>query len=233
MDDVEEGFARIARHQILERVRSEHDQGHQLLMIRKRLGYPGGLPDGRAAPVASDQIGPAQHRLVEPVRIPDPDLDTILGLIGADARPAIAYIDARKLRRACPQHLLGQILGQPLIGREIEIADQLALQPIVRMGAQERAIFGQPADAGAGRHLLDGPQGLLDPPEMEMLHRPLGQVLPFRDGLRRLVTLDHDHRNTALAQFDGQPHPDGAAAHDQNLRCAIDPAQANILSRPP
>ena len=52
---------------------------------------------------------------------------------------------------------------------------------------------------------------------MHMLHGPLGQVLPFGDGLRLLVPLNNDDRNTALSQFDSQPHADRSATHNEDL----------------
>jgi hypothetical protein len=54
-------------------------------------------------------------------------------------------------------------------------------------------------------------------PEMEMLHGALGQVLALRHRLRRRVALHQEGAHAALAEFDGQPHADRAAADDDNL----------------
>src|SRR6266849_3642169 len=85
------------------------------------------------------------------------------------------------------------------------------------VAAEQRSIGGHAADAVLSR---DGPrraQFPLGSPEVEMLHRPLGQVLALRDRLRIGITLHHDRVDSALPEFDGEPQADGPAANDDDL----------------
>jgi len=50
-----------------------------------------------------------------------------------------------------------------------------------------------------------------------MLHRPLGQVLAFWNGLGLHIPLYHDAAHAALTKIDGQAHADGSSANDHNL----------------
>jgi hypothetical protein len=50
-----------------------------------------------------------------------------------------------------------------------------------------------------------------------MLHRPLGQVLAFGDGLRLNITLNHNASNAALPKVNGHPHTHGPPPHNHNI----------------
>ena len=56
---------------------------------------------------------------------------------------------------------------------------------------------------------------------MEMLHRPLGEVLPFWNGLGRRVALDDNAADSALPELDRQSHADRAASDDDDLRVVL------------
>jgi hypothetical protein len=54
-----------------------------------------------------------------------------------------------------------------------------------------------------------------------MLHRPLGKILPFWNGLRGHVALDDNAADSALPELDRQPHADRAASDDDDLRVVL------------
>jgi hypothetical protein len=50
-----------------------------------------------------------------------------------------------------------------------------------------------------------------------MLHRPLGQVLAFRDWLGLQIPFDDYALNAALPQVDGETHANGAPPNDHDI----------------
>jgi len=75
----------------------------------------------------------------------------------------------------------------------------------------------QPTDAVFHGNGARGTQLLLRPPEVEVLHGPLGQVLALGDGLGLQIALHHYGADAALAQLDGQAHAHGPTADDDHL----------------
>ena len=84
-----------------------------------------------------------------------------------------------------PQHGLRRVLRQPLVVGEIEGPDELALHPVVAYSrrAASRRPSARRCRTRAGLCVRRA-RPFSDAPEMEMLHRPLGQVLALRDRLR-------------------------------------------------
>src|SRR5262249_27688425 len=58
-------------------------------------------------------------------------------------------------------------------------------------------------------------------PEPEVLHRPLGEVLPLRDWLRLQVALDDDAAHAALAELNRKPHADWPTADNDDRRLLL------------
>jgi len=101
------------------------------------------------------------------------------------------------------QRVLGGVLRQPLVVGEVVRPHQLALQPVVGIAAQQRAIGRQPADAVLLRNGPRRPNLPLHAPEVHVLHGALGQVLALGNRLRAHVALDQDAADAALPQLDG------------------------------
>ena len=98
------------------------------------------------------------------------------------------------------------------------------------MRAQQRAISGEAPDPVLGGDGASRAQLLFRAPEVEVLHGALGEVLALGDGLGLRVAFHHDRADAALAQFDGQPHPDGAAADDHDLGILVPGAASLFLA---
>jgi hypothetical protein len=115
------------------------------------------------------------------------------------------------------QHGFGLVLRQPIVVGEIERTHQFALHPIIVIAAQKRAIGGDAADAIVAR---DGPrraQRRLGTPEMEMLQRPLGQVLTLGYRLWAGIAFHKDAADAALSEFDRKAEADRPASDNEHL----------------
>ena len=69
----------------------------------------------------------------------------------------------------------------------------------------------------AGRHDARGAQLVDDAPEVEMLERALGEVLPLGDALRLAAALDQRAGDAAQPEIDRERHADRPAADDDDL----------------
>jgi hypothetical protein len=85
------------------------------------------------------------------------------------------------------------------------------------VAAQQRAIGGHAADAMLTRDRPRRAQRFLSAPEMEMLQRPLGQILALRYRLRADIALHQDAVDVPLAEFDRKTETNGPASNDENL----------------
>ena len=132
--------------------------------------------------------------------------------------PAVQRLHAREFGNPPAQRRFHGVLRQSFVVREIERPDQLALQPVVAVVAQQRAVGRQAADPVFARNRARPTHGLFHAPEMKMLHGPLRQVLALGDRLRGAAALDHDAADAALAELNRQPHAHGSTAGDDDLR---------------
>ena len=217
MQHVEEGLALEMGQQLVQPVGAEHQQGHADFVVRKGLGQPRLFAHQRAGAVAAHHIAGAQA-LQLAIGGGDGHVCArrVLGdLAGGEAKQGRHF---RQLRRPGAQGGLGGVLRQTLVVLKVEGADDDALIPVVMVGAQQRAIGREAANAeihgnGGGRA-----HGLVDSPGVEMLHGALGQVLALGDGLGLLVALHHQAAHAALAKLDGEAHAHGPATHDHHIR---------------
>jgi len=131
--------------------RAEHQQHHQPVVIGQGLSDAGGLARQRAAAVTADHIVCLQHALPIAVALGDRHLHALGVLRDAGSAPAINSLDVRQLTQALPQHGLGGVLRQPFVVGEVIGPHQLALEPVIPVAAQQRAVGRHAADAVVGR----------------------------------------------------------------------------------
>ncbi len=219
MQNAEERLAGMPPlQQPVQSLRAEHQQHHQPVMVRQGLRYARLLAHDGAAAVATHQIVGPQAPLAAARALGDAHADAIIVLAHLRCAPPIQRLDARQLADAPAQDGFRRILWQPLVVREVERAHQLPLHPVVAVGAEQRPIGGEPADAVLARNGPRRAHLLLHPPEVEVLHGALGKVLAARDR-RGLEQALHQHRaHAALPQLDRQPEADRPTADDDDLR---------------
>ena len=68
-----------------------------------------------------------------------------------------------------------------------------------------------------GRQEARSAQLFGDAPEIKMLHRALGQVLPFGNALRLKAALDQGASDAALPQLDRERDADGSSTDNDDL----------------
>ena len=221
MQDVEEGFAGESLQQAMQLMRAEHQEHHQPVMVREGRGDASLLTDGGAAAVAADDIRRGERPASLTLALGDLDPGAVFALANRLGRPAIEAFDRFQLGHATAQHRFGGVLWQAFIVREVERAHQLALQPIVMVAAEQRSIGRHAADAVVAGNGPRCAQLFLAPPEMQVLHGALGQILAFGDRLRLCVALDESAADAALAQLDCEAQSNRTAADDEDLCVAF------------
>src|SRR6185437_3377223 len=180
-----------------------------------------GLPRQRMAAVTAHDIVGAQ-RLPRAVRAFDAHRDAggVLAQIADHA--TVHCLHRRQLRDTGAQHRLGRVLRQALVGGEIIVAHQLTLEPVIAIIAEQLAVGGEAADTVFRRNGPRASQRVLGVPEIEMLHRPLGQVLTLGNGLRLDAALDDDAIDAELAERNREAQTDGTTADNGYLRVHVD-----------
>ena len=218
MQHIVEGLVGKALQQLVQAGRAEHQQHHQPVVIGQGLRNAGGLAHQRAAAVAADHIVCPQHALPIAVALGDRHLHAVGVLRDAGSAPAINCFDVRQLTQALPQHGLGGVLRQPFVVGEVIGPHQLALEPVIPVAAQQRAVGRHAADAVVGRDRPRRPKLRLRAPEVKVLERALGQVLTLRDRLRADVALDQNAADAALAEVDRKTKTNRPASDNDDLR---------------
>ncbi len=187
MNDAVERLAWISLQQFVQAARAEHQQHHESIMVRARLRDAGLFPPQRAAAVAADNVVGAQNIPTSAFARCDRDARSAVVLADLLGNPTVADRHAGQFGDAPAKHRFGCILRQPLVVGEVVGPHQLALHPIIGVAAEQRAIGGESAHAVFPRNRPCRTQFSLCAPEVEVLHRPLGQVLSLRNGLRLLL----------------------------------------------
>ena len=198
--------------------RTKYQQHHQPVVVGQGLRDAGGVAHQRATAVTADHIVRPQRATTIAVAIGNRHLHAVRILLDAGGAPAVDCFDALQLAQAMPQHRFGGILRQPFVVGEVIGPHQLALQPVIFVAAQQRAVGRHAADAVVARNCTRGTKFRLCAPEVKVLQRALGQVLTLRDRLRTDVTLDQNAPHAALAEFDGEAKTDRPASDDDDLR---------------
>ncbi len=209
------GSRRKALELLVELARPKECQHHELVEIRAGTLDADLLTDGGMAAVAAhDVIG---RDGLAPRLLHDGDPRFARVLFDRFRRPAVTARDIGKLGHALAQHLLGLILRQPLVVLEVVGVDDLAQRRRVPVVAGEALIRDDAVHRIVGRQHARGAQLVRDAPEIEMLDRALGEVLPLRDPLRLGAALDQHAGYAAQPQIDRERHADRPAAHDRDL----------------
>ena len=216
MQHVEERLSGKAFEQFVQPARAEHQQHHQAVVVRAGLGDAGLFAHDGATAVASDDVGRAHRSPLAAIARGKGDGRSVVVLHDLIHGPAVERFDRRQFGNAMAQHRLGLVLRQPFVVGEVERPHQFALQPVIVIAADERAIGGHAADSVFLRDRARAAQRLLGAPEMEMLHGPLGQVLSAGHRLRLGVPFDHGAAYAALAKLDRQAEPDRPTADDND-----------------
>ena len=202
---------------LVELARAEHGQHHELVEIGS-AALNADLPaDTGLAAVAAHHIIGLQGRASPVAVLDDGDPCAVVVLLDRFRRPAEGALDVRELRHSRAQHLLGPVLGQPLVVLKIVGIDDLSQRRRVPVLAGQAPVRHHSVHRIFWRQDARCSQPVGDAPEMEMLHRALGQVLPLRDGWRLDPALDESARYAAQPEVDGQRHADRASAHDDHL----------------
>src|SRR6185295_7764068 len=139
-------------------------------------------------------------------------------LLDAGGAPAVDCFDALQLAQAMPQHRFGGVLRQPFVVGEVIWPHQFALQPVIFVAAQQRAVGCHAADAVVARNRPRRTKLRLRAPEVEVLQRALGQVLTLRDRLRTAEPFDQNASNAALAELDRETKTYRPASDNDDLR---------------
>src|SRR5215213_5135344 len=116
-------------------------------MVRKDLSYPRLLTHDGPTTIAAHEIVGLQAPAAATSALCDKDADATIVLAHLRRAPAVQSLHAREFTDPPAQDALRRILRQPLIVGEIEWADQLALHPVVAVGAEQRPVGREPADA--------------------------------------------------------------------------------------
>ena len=215
----------IALEKHMQFLRAKHQQHHHAVVVGAGLRQARLLAHQRPGAVATDDVGGADHalfstRCAELVAV-GPHLHrgcyAVFVLRDGGGVPAVHRLQRRQLRRTLAQHSFGRVLRQALVGGVVVVLDEIALQPVMHVRAQQRAVGREPADAVLRRDRARGAQALFGPPEMEVLHRALGQVLALRDRLGLRMAFDHDAAHATLSKLDRQAHADRPCADDEDL----------------
>ena len=122
-----------------------------------------------------------------------------------------------KLRHSLAQHIFAQVLRQPFVVLEVIGIDDLAQRRRVPIFVVEIAIGDDAAHGKFGRQEARGAHLFGDAPEIKMLHRALGQVLPLGDALRLAAALDQGAGDAALPELDRERDADGSSADNDDL----------------
>ncbi len=183
---------REALETLVQLARAQHRQHHELLEFGDVARNSDLLADHRAGPVAADDVVRLQHVPLTATLLGNGDADALAVLLDSLAHPTEAGFHARQRGRAIPQHRLGLILRQPLVGLEIVVAHHVAPLLHVPEFVHQVVVGGDLADRIAPRHHPGRPQLIDDAPEIEMLGRTVGQVLALGDSVRAGTGL-HQH----------------------------------------
>ena len=201
--------------------RTENGEHHQLVEVRPAATDADLLAYRGAAAVAAHHVIGLEDLPAAATLLDDADAHAAGILLDRLRRPAEMTFNAGQPGHFPAQHLFHQILRKPLIGLEVIGRDEISLPRRVPVLAHEIAVRDDAADRIAARHDARRTQLVGDAPEIKMLQGALGEVLPFRDPLRRVIALDQRARHVAQAELDGKRHPDRPAAHDHDLMLLV------------
>ncbi len=216
--DIEERLPGELREQPVQADRTENQQYHRPIMVGAGLSDADSFTHERTTPVAADCVIGVQHASAPVAGLDDLHVHAGLILHHRFDCPPEECLDVRDLTQAVPQYRFRGVLWQAFIVGKIEGTNELALQPVVPIGTQKRPVGRHPSNAVFDRNRSRRTQWLFGCPEMEVLHRALGQVLPFWNRLWRAVFLDQDTADAALAKLDGQPQSHRPASDDEYFR---------------
>ena len=197
---------------------AEHQQHHELVEVGATALDADLIAHQRAWAVAADRITGFQSFSTAPaVVLLDRDANAVLVLLDRCRGPAEIRCNTRQLVHLGAQHLLGLVLRQSLVGLRVEGADHLAAgrrMPIVAAQASEERHL---ADRKAFRSGAGGADFVDHAPELEVLHRALGEVLALGNLRQALARLDQRAGDAADAEVDGERHAHRSSAHDNDL----------------
>lgn len=218
IEDIVIGLAWEALQQAVQVGRAENHKTHQPVVIGLDLRNPRLFAHRGAAAVATDGELGANSSTTFTLALGSLEADPVIPLTELVHGPAIERPHRLKLGHAPAKDRLGGVLRQPLVLSVVIGRHQIALEPVIAIAAEQTAIGGQPANSVFPRNDPRRAQLILRAPEMKMLHRPLGQILTFRDRLRLEVALNQKTFHAPLTQFDRQSQPDRPPADDGDLR---------------
>ncbi len=202
---------------VMQFARAEDGQHHHLVEIGAAALDARLVAHHRIAAVAADDVIGAQRELLRRPVLLDDDFRAGLVLRHRPRHPAEVIVHAREARHLPAQHFFGAVLGQAVIVLVIIGAHHFAAGRREPVLAHEIAVSGDFPDGIARRHGSRRAQFVGDAPEMEVLQRALGKILPLGNVLQRAPALDERTRNAAHSQSHRERGADGAAAHNNYL----------------
>ncbi len=196
---------------------AEDGQHHALAEVDAAAGDADLRPHGGVSAVTAHQVVGGQGLGLPAVGLRgDGDLHTGLILGDGGGRPAEQGRDGGALGQAAAQHLLGAVLGQPLVGLEVIVAHQLVPRREVPVLAHQVAVGRDRADGVAGWEEAGGAQLVGDAPEVEVLQSARREVLALGDALGGEASFHQGAGDVAPAQLDGQGHAHRSPADDDH-----------------
>ena len=215
--DVIGGLDREALQPLVQFARPEYRQHHFLVKVGAAAAYAGLLTNDGAAAVAADNVVGLQDPALAALARHNPDTHALSVLLDGLRIPAKERRHEGQCRHSMAQHFLGLVLGQALIGLEVIFVYQLTLRRRSPVFTHQAAVGADAAGGHALRHEARGAQRVDTVPEIKMLQRALGEVLPLRDALHQDVALDQRATDPALPKLDRERDADRPATDDDHL----------------
>ena len=148
--------------------------------------------------VAAHHIVALKHFASTAALFDNANTHALVILLDLGCRPSGPNVDIGKIRHPIPQHLLGEILGQPLVALKVIGIDEFAHARRSPVLAHQVAVGRYPAHGEPARQQPRGAHLVRHPPGVQVLHRALREALPLRDAMRLGATLDHRAGDAAL-----------------------------------
>ena len=200
---------------LVQLARAEQRQHHDLIEIGA-AALDADLPaDGGMAAVAADHVVGFEDFLG--AVFGDGDARAACVLLDGLGGPAEPRLDTAELRHPLAQHVLDQILRQPLVRLEVIGIDDLAQRRRIPVFVVEVAIGDDAAHRKFRRQHAYRAHLVGDAPGMKMLHRALGQVLTLGNELRLEPALDQRAGYAAQPELHRERDADGTAADNDDL----------------
>src|SRR5208282_767132 len=201
---------------VVELPRTEQGEHHKLVEIRAAAFDADLSSYGGMAAVAADHVVSFQDFSSGAV-LDNGNARATLVLFDFFSGPAEPALDVVKLRHSFAQDMFGLVLGQSFIFLEVIGIDDLAKRRCVPVFIVEVAVRDNSTHGVIGRQHARRSHRVGNAPKIEVLHRALRQVLPFRNALRFDAAFDKGAGYSAKPKLDCERVAHRPAADNDDL----------------